>query len=239
MAKVYKRKEIDEKLDTLRRWVCNECEHHRELLKDFLIDQERGDGNLIRYDVNTKIAEAVARVSARCDKKVDDLWHTIFAIEKCVAMKFAIPKTATETACEMTHPPKPAPAPDSIEKIVEEMKFWANQINNCWEDRDDGGKHLYAFAARLSALKEGGQLQEIVQPRAVRTMLRITPADFATHVCREPETQEEFDHFAHLAEESAMGRSISQTERHDWSRWDSALAEAGRIISEDYRKRKG
>ena len=69
-------------------------------------------------------------------------------------------KTATETACEMTHPPKPAPAPDSIEKIVEEMKFCANQINNCWEDRDDGGKHLYAFAARLSALKEGGQLQE-------------------------------------------------------------------------------
>ena len=79
----------------------------------------------------------------------------------------------------------------------------------------------------------------IVQPRAVRTMLRIMPADFATHVGREPETQHEFDHFVHLAEESAMGHSINQSEPHDSRRWDSALAEAGRIISEDYRKRKG
>jgi len=71
----------------------------------------------------------------------------------------------------------------------------------------------------------------IVQPRAVRTILRVMPTDFAAHVGREPETQEEFDLFAHVAECRAMGSSISQTERHDWGRWDSAMAYAAKEIN--------
>ena len=101
-------------------------------MKDVYSKEEVDDMTYTKTEVNIKIAEAVARVSLRCDKGIDNvlgLWRAHITADR---------ETATTGIREAQ-----AATPDSVEKIAASMEDCQYNLNT----------YRSVYVARLRALK--------------------------------------------------------------------------------------